>query len=194
MTKRRVVLSLEQAVALPYATLRFRQLGWRVIRIEATGSSTRPGDPNRYAGRLFADEGRRSFFVPPNVGKEAIALNLKAERGQELLRRLIERLQVDVFCCNLLPAHHAGLGVDYAALKAAREDIIWASISAMGTEHPDVPGYDPVIQAMSGLMSMPVALYPSRAKYSDNHPGPQPTSRMAASVGRRNISTRCAKS
>lgn len=154
MTKRRVVLSLEQAVALPYATLRFRQLGWRVIRIEATGSSARPGDPNRYAGKLFADEGRRSFFVPPNVGKEAIALNLKAERGHDLLRRLIERLQVDVFCCNLLPAHHAGLGVDYAALKAAREDIIWASISAMGTEHPDVPGYDPVIQAMSGLMSM----------------------------------------
>ncbi|CAN0151000.1 unnamed protein product [Phaeothamnion confervicola] len=156
MTSRRVVLSLEQAVALPYATLRFQQLGWRVIRIESTpqGSGERPGDPNRYAGRLFADEGRRSFFVPPNIGKEAIALNLKSDAGRQILHRMIRTLGADVFCCNLLPAHHAGLGVDYESLRAACEDLIWASISAMGTEHPEVPGYDPVIQAMSGLMSM----------------------------------------
>jgi itaconate CoA-transferase len=156
MIPRRVVLSLEQAVALPYATLRFQQLGWRVIRIESTpqGSGERPGDPNRYAGRLFADEGRRSFFVPPNVGKEAIALNLKSDAGQQILHRMIRTINADVFCCNLLPAHHAALGVDYQSLRAAREELIWASISAMGTEYPDVPGYDPVIQAMSGLMSM----------------------------------------
>jgi len=156
MVERRLVLSLEQAVALPYATLRFRQLGWRVIRIESTpqGADERPGDPNRYAGRLFADEGRRSFFVPPNVGKEAIALNLKSERGRELLLRLIATLKADVFCCNILPARHAALGIDYPTLKRGRQDLVWASISAMGTEHPDVPGYDPVIQAMSGLMSM----------------------------------------
>jgi crotonobetainyl-CoA:carnitine CoA-transferase CaiB-like acyl-CoA transferase len=156
MVERRLVLSLEQAVALPYATLRFRQLGWRVIRIEPTpqGADERPGDPNRYAGRVFADEGRRGFFVPPNVGKEAIALNLKSGRGRELLLRLIAALKADVFCCNILPARHAALGIDYPTLKRAREDLVWASISAMGTEHPDVPGYDPVIQAMSGLMSM----------------------------------------
>jgi crotonobetainyl-CoA:carnitine CoA-transferase CaiB-like acyl-CoA transferase len=155
MPKRRVVLSLEQAVALPYATLRFLQLGWRVIRIEPTPQgSGRPGDPNRYAGRLFADEGRRSFFVPPNVGKEAIALNLKSDEGRRILHQLIRRLDADVFCCNVLPAHHAGLGVDYDSLAAVQPDLIWASISARGTQHPDVPGYDPVIQAMSGLMSM----------------------------------------
>ncbi len=54
----RTVLSLEQALSLPYATLRFAQLGWRVIRIEATPSGEGlPGDPNRYIGsRLAGDE------------------------------------------------------------------------------------------------------------------------------------------
>jgi len=156
MAEKRIVLSLEQAVALPSATLRFVQLGWRVIRIESTptGNGVQPGDPNRYAGRLFVDEGRRSFFVPPNVGKESIALNLKSAQGQDLLHRLIRDLKVDIFCCNLLPAHHADLGVDYETLKQVRPDLIWASISAMGTQYPDAPGYDPVIQAMSGLMAM----------------------------------------
>ena len=143
-------------MALPSATLRFVQLGWRVIRIEATptGQGAQPGDPNRYAGRLFADEGRRSFFVPPNVGKETIALNLKSPQGKQLLGRLLKELRVDIFCTNVLPAHHLGLGVDYDALAHITPGLIWASISAMGTQYPDVPGYDPIIQAMSGLMSM----------------------------------------
>lgn len=156
MAQKRVVLSLEQAVALPSATLRFVQLGWRVIRIEATptGQGAQPGDPNRYAGRLFADEGRRSFFVPPNVGKETIALNLKSPQGKQLLGRLLTELRVDIFCTNVLPAHHFDLGVNYDALARIVPELIWASISAMGTQYPDVPGYDPIIQAMSGLMSM----------------------------------------
>jgi itaconate CoA-transferase len=156
MAQKRVVFSLEQAVALPSATLRFVQLGWRVIRIEPTptGQGAQPGDPNRYAGRLFADEGRRSFFVPPNVGKETIALNLKSPQGKQLLDRLLTELRVDIFCTNVLPAHHFDLGVDYDALARIAPQLIWASISAMGTQYPEVPGYDPIIQAMSGLMSM----------------------------------------
>ena len=103
--KRRTVLSMEQALSLPYATLRFAQLGWRVIRIEATPSGQGlPGDPNRYIGSRIADDDRRSYFVAPNVGKEAIALNLKDVRGQQLLKRLIHELDVDVFCCNTVPA------------------------------------------------------------------------------------------
>ena len=73
----RTVLSLEQALSMPSATLRFAQLGWRVIRIEATkADGGLPGDPNRYIGSRVADEDRRSYFIAPNVGKEAIALNL----------------------------------------------------------------------------------------------------------------------
>ena len=74
---------MEQALSMPYATLRFVQLGWRVIRIEATPSGAGlPGDPNRYIGGRVADEDRRSYYIAPNVGKEAIALNLKSAEGR----------------------------------------------------------------------------------------------------------------
>jgi len=153
--KRRTVLSLEQALSLPSATLRFAQLGWRVIRIEATPTSNGlPGDPNRYIGARVVDDDRRSYFIAPNVGKEAIALNLKDPRGQDVLRRLIRELDVDVFCCNTVPARYASLGIDYTTLSAAKADLIWAGISAMGPDYPEAPGYDPVIQAMSGYMEV----------------------------------------
>jgi len=151
----RTVLSMEQALSLPSATLRFAQLGWRVIRIEATKSGDGlPGDPNRYIGGRVADDDRRSYFIAPNVGKEAIALNLKLPRGQEILRRLITALNVDVFCCNTVPSRYASLGVDYPTLSAVKPDLIWAGISAMGPDYPDVAGYDPVIQAMCGYMEV----------------------------------------
>ncbi len=151
----RTVLSMEQALSLPYATLRFAQLGWRVIRIEpAPSGRALPGDPNRYIGGQVADHDRRSYFVAPNVGKEAIALDLKDPRGQALLHRMIDELAVDVFCCNTLPSRYAGLGIDYPTLQAIRPQIIWAGISAMGPDFPQVPGYDPVIQAMAGYMEL----------------------------------------
>ena len=153
--KRRTVLSMEQALSLPSATLRFAQLGWRVIRIEATPSGNGlPGDPNRYIGGRVADDDRRSYFVAPNVGKEAIALNLKDPRGQEVLRRLIQSLDADVFCCNTVPSRYMSLGIDYESLAAVKPDLVWAGISAMGPDYPDAPGYDPVMQAMCGYMEV----------------------------------------
>lgn len=152
---RRTVLSLEQALSLPSATLRFAQLGWRVIRIEATPSGGGlPGDPNRYIGGRVADEDRRSYFIAPNVGKEAVAINLKDPRGQEVLRKLLRALDVDVFCCNTVPSRYASLGIDYATLAGVKPDLIWAGISAMGPDYPEAPGYDPVIQAMCGYMEV----------------------------------------
>jgi len=151
----RTVLSMEQALSLPYATLRFAQLGWRVIRIESTPSGDGlPGDPNRYIGGKVADDDRRTYFIAPNVGKEAIALNLKDPQGQALLRRLLVELDVDVFCCNTVPRRYQQLGIDYETLAAAKPDLIWAGISAMGPDYPDAPGYDPVIQAMAGYMEL----------------------------------------
>jgi len=153
--KQRTVLSMEQALSMPYATLRFVQLGWRVIRIEAAGAERGlPGDPNRYIGARVADDDRRSYFVAPNVGKEAIALNLRSPDGQATLRRLLRELDVDVFCCNTLPGRYTALGIDYPTLAAAKPDLIWAGISALGPEHPEVPGYDPVIQAMAGYVEL----------------------------------------
>jgi crotonobetainyl-CoA:carnitine CoA-transferase CaiB-like acyl-CoA transferase len=151
----RIVLSMEQALSLPYATLRFVHLGWRVIRIESFSAAPGlPGDPNRYIGSTIADADRRSYFVAPNVGKEAVAINLKDPKGQELLRQLVRSLQPDVFCCNTLPSRYETLGIDYASLSAVKPDLIWAGISAMGPDYPDVPGYDPALQAMVGYMAL----------------------------------------
>ncbi|MCP3690274.1 MAG: CoA transferase [Gammaproteobacteria bacterium] len=153
--KQRTVLSLEQALSMPYATLRFAQLGWRVIRIESTprGQSL-AGDPNRYIGATVADNDRRSYFVAPNVGKQSIALNLKEPEGRAALHRIIKELDVDIFCCNTLPGRYQDMGIDYETLKAVKADIIWAGISAMGPDYPMVPGYDPAIQAMAGYMEL----------------------------------------
>jgi len=154
--KPHVVLSMEQALTMTYATLRCVHLGWRVIKLEPTpvpGRKTK-GDPNRYIGRPVAGDDIHSYFVAPNLGKEAIALNLKDPRAQDIVRRLIKNLNVDVFCTNTMPVRHKPLGIDYETLKKAREDLIWCSISAMGTKYPDVPGYDPVMQALCGYMDL----------------------------------------
>ena len=150
------MLSVEQALTMTYATLRFVHLGWRVIKIEPTPVPGRKskGDPNRYIGRPIADEDRHSYFVAPNVGKEAIAIDLKQTEGQALLIRLIKELRADVFCTNTMPARHKRLGIDYETLHQEKEDLIWCCISAMGLAYPDVPGYDPVMQALCGYMDL----------------------------------------
>jgi len=153
--RKRTVLSLEQALSLPHATYRFMQMGYRVIRIESTpGKSGFNGDPNRYIGQNVVDNDRRSYFIAPNVGKESIALNLKTEEGRALLKRIIKELAVDIFCCNTLPSRYKSMGIDYETLKSVKPDIIWAGISAMGPEYPNIPGYDPAMQAMSGYMEV----------------------------------------
>ncbi len=152
----RTVLSMEQALSLSYGTLRLMQLGFRVIRLESTprkGQKT-PGDPNRYVGRPAAGPDRRSYYLAPNVGKEAIALDLKSEEGRELLRRIVRDLPVDIFGANTLPRRYEELGIDYETLKAANEKLIWVGVSAMGPDYPDFPGYDPALQAMLGYMDL----------------------------------------
>lgn len=154
--ERRIVVSVEQALSMSYATQRFVQLGWRVIRVEATprtGERSK-GDPNRYIGRVVAGEDRHSYYVGPNVGKQAVAIDLKREEGRELLHRLIRELPVDVFCTNTLPARHRDLGFDYETLDTVRPDLIWCCISAMGLSYPEVPGYDPMMQALCGYMDI----------------------------------------
>ncbi len=151
-----VVVSVEQALAMPYATLRFVQLGWRVIKVEPAPAPgrPRPGDPNRYIGRPAGGPDLSSYFVAPNAGKEAVAIDLKRAAGRAVLRRLIEGLGADVFCTNTLPAHHEKLGIDEASLRAVKSDLVWAAISACGTNRPEVPGYDPVVQAVCGYMDL----------------------------------------
>jgi itaconate CoA-transferase len=149
------VLSLEQALSLSYATSRFVHLGWRVIRIEATPSGDRlPGDPNRYVGKEGERPDLHAYFIGPNVGKESISLNLKEPKGQEVLKRLIAKLPVDIFASNTLPKRYKELGIDYQTLSAVNPGLIWVGVSAMGPDYPDAPGYDPAIQAVTGYMDL----------------------------------------
>lgn len=154
--RKQVVVSVEQALSMTYATLRMVHLGFRVIKVEPTPIAGRKsrGDPNRYIGRPVAGRDRHSYFVAPNAGKQAIAIDLKKPEGQALLHRLLETLEADVFCTNTLPAHLPGLGLDYATLARVRPALIWCGISAMGLAHPEVPGYDPVLQALCGYMDL----------------------------------------
>jgi crotonobetainyl-CoA:carnitine CoA-transferase CaiB-like acyl-CoA transferase len=147
---------MEQALSLSYGTLRLMQIGWRVIRLESAprpGQKT-PGDPNRYVGRPAAGPDRRSYYLAPNVGKEAIALDLKSEEGKALLLRIIEELPVDVFAANTLPKRYEELGIDYGTLRRANEKLIWVGVSAMGPDYPSFPGYDPALQSMLGYMDL----------------------------------------
>lgn len=150
----RTIFSLEQALTLPYATQRFVQLGWRVVRIEypRTEGDNKAGDPNRHIGEDTGIDDLRAYFLAPNVGKEAITLNLKKSEGRELLKTLIRRLEVDVFLCNTLPKRYEELGIGYENLKEANSELIWCGISALGPEYPDRAGYDPAMQALLGYM------------------------------------------
>lgn len=149
--KQITVLSLEQALALPYATQRFVQLGWRVIRIESPAEDgENAGDPNRYIGADLGFNDLHSYYIAPNIGKEAITINLKKKEGQELLKEIIRELKVDVFMCNTLPKRYKQLGIDYETLREANPNLIWCGISAMGPKYPAHAGYDPALQALLG--------------------------------------------
>jgi len=156
MAKQKTILALEQALTLPYATERFAQLGWRVIRIETAGKPGQksPGDPNRYIGEDTGVDDLHAYFMAPNLGKEAITLNLKNPIDQDLLKQIIKELEVDVFMCNTLPKRYQQFGIDYDILKEANPNLIWCGISAFGPEYPDRAGYDPALQAMLGYMHL----------------------------------------
>ncbi|NTU60006.1 MAG: CoA transferase, partial [Deltaproteobacteria bacterium] len=126
------VLSLEQATVLPYLTYRLAMDGVRIIRLE----HPEMGDPNRKVGTPFApgESDMGSYFLGINAGKEALTLNLKDPRGQQLLKELIVRLEVDVFATNQLPKNYRALGIEYETLKAVKPDLIWMGLTGFGPD------------------------------------------------------------
>jgi crotonobetainyl-CoA:carnitine CoA-transferase CaiB-like acyl-CoA transferase len=144
------ILSLEQATTLPYLTYRLAQDGMNVIRVEHPIY----GDPNRMVGENYLKEERmNTYYLCINAGKKAITLNLAEEKGKEILRDLITKLNVDIFATNQLSRNYAKLGVDYEKLKGIKSDIIWLGITGFG---PDIneAAYEPILEARSGLMDI----------------------------------------
>ena len=144
------VLSMEQATVLPYLTYRLAAEGMEVIRVE----HPERGDPNRLVGsNVMGEEAMDSYFLPNNVGKKAITLNLRGEEGRAVLRDLIFKLDVDVFATNQLPRNYAKLGIAYEQLSAIKEDIIWVGMTGFGPDSNEA-AYDPILQARAGIMDL----------------------------------------
>ncbi len=142
------VVSLEQAVAAPYATRQLADLGARVIKVE------RPGEGD-FARRYDTTvHGHSSYFVWLNRSKESLTLDLKDPRGREVLHRLLD--DADVFVQNLAPGAAARLGLDPASVTADRPRLIPCTVSGYGTSGPwaDRKAYDLLVQCQTGLVSL----------------------------------------
>ncbi|MEU3900923.1 CaiB/BaiF CoA-transferase family protein [Streptomyces sp. NPDC045251] len=142
------VVSLEQAVAAPYASRQLADLGARVIKVERPGS----GDFARaYDTRV---KGLSSHFVWVNRNKESVTLDFKDPRGMAVLRRLIAG--ADVFLQNLAPGAAARAGLGAGELRERHPSLIVCDISGYGSPGPyeGRKAYDLMVQAESGLLSV----------------------------------------
>jgi crotonobetainyl-CoA:carnitine CoA-transferase CaiB-like acyl-CoA transferase len=144
------VVELARVLAGPYCGMVLADLGADVIKVEQPGA----GDDLRHWGPPFMADGQSTYFLGVNRNKRSIALDLKTSAGREVLDQLLTRS--DVLIENFRPGGLATVGLDAARLHALNPDLIHCSITAFGTVGPmrDRPGYDVLIQAMSGLMSV----------------------------------------
>jgi len=142
------VVSLEQAVAAPFATRQLADLGARVIKIE------RPGSGDFARGYDTTVKGLSSYFVWLNRSKESITLDLKRPGGREILDRLLAK--ADVFVQNVEPGASDRLGTSPADLRARLPKLIVCSVSGYGTSGPfaDRKAYDLLVQSEAGLVSV----------------------------------------
>ena len=142
------VVSLEQAVAAPFATRQLADLGARVIKVERPG----PGDFAR--GYDETVKGLSSHFVWLNRSKESIALDLKSEDGLRAIQALVA--QADVFVQNLAPGAAQRLGLGAETLRALNPRLIHVSISGYGDGGPYTTkkAYDLLVQCEAGLVSI----------------------------------------
>ena len=139
------VVSVEQAVAAPFATRQLADLGARVIKVERPGE----GDFARSYDRTV--RGQSSYFVWLNRSKESLALDLKAPGDLEILHALLAR--ADVFVQNLGPGAADRLGLGAAALSARHARLVVCSISGYGPESHR-KAYDLLVQAETGLLAL----------------------------------------
>ncbi len=145
------ILSLEQFGAGPYGTMFLAQLGAEVIKIENPGVG---GDPARYTGPYLLGDADSQYFQSWNLNKRSVTLDIKSESGRAAFLSLV--LDADAVVNNLRGDLPGALGLDYAALSRTKASIVCLHISAYGRDGARAawPGYDYLMQAESGLMSL----------------------------------------
>jgi len=159
-----LVVDLTQNVAGPFCTQILGDMGAEVVKVERPG---RGDDARAWAPPFWGDES--ATFMAFNRNKRSLCLDLKRDGGLEVLRRLVAR--ADVFVQSLRPGAIAELGLDYPKASALNPKVVYCSITAFGTRGPlaALPGYDPLMQAYGGLMSV------------NGHPGQEPA-RVGTSI------------
>jgi len=143
------VLDLTSYLAGPYCTMIMADLGAEVVKVEQPGT----GDGSREWGPPFI-EGESAYYLSVNRNKKSITLNLRSDKGKEILHRMASSF--DVFIENYRPGTVERLGADYATLSRINPRLIYCSISGFGQDGPyrERSSYDIVGQAMGGLMSL----------------------------------------
>ena len=143
------VLDLTRVLSGPYCTMFLGDMGARVIKVEHPGR----GDDTRAWGPPFV-KGESAYFLGTNRNKESVTLDFKEPRGRQVFERLVER--ADILVENFRPGTMKRAGLDYETLAARWPRLIYTSISGFGQTGPrrQQPGYDAVIQAEGGLMSI----------------------------------------
>src|SRR5206468_343450 len=139
-------------------------MGGEVVKVARPG---RGDDARAWAPPYWGSES--ATFIALNRNKKSLALDLKSPGGLEVLRRLVSR--ADVFVQSLRPGAIDELGLDFAGTARLNPRIVYCSVTAFGTRGPlrHLPGYDPLMQAYSGLMSI------------NGHPGQEPA-RVGTSI------------
>jgi len=152
------ILDLSRVLAGPFCTMILGDLGAEVIKVEAPGGS----DDTRTWGPPFKN-GVSAYYLCANRNKKSITIDLKSEEGIETIKQLVA--ESDVVIHNFKTGTMERFGIDYNTLSAINRQNGYCSITGFGETGPykNMPGYDFMIQAMSGLMSIT----------GDEHSGPQ---------------------
>lgn len=143
------VLDFTRHMAGPYGTMLLGDYGADVIKVE----SVPDGDGSRTIGTAFVD-GESALFLIWNRGKRSIALDMRTSEGLEAVHRLVA--EADVVVASYRPGVADQIGIGYDALSAINPRLVYVAVSAFGADGPlaPYPGTDPVVQAMSGVMSV----------------------------------------
>ncbi|WP_442542706.1 CaiB/BaiF CoA transferase family protein [Arthrobacter sp. KN11-1C] len=143
-----VIADFSRVLAGPYATMLLADMGAEVIKVESPG-----GDDTRSWVPPVRPDGVSTYYSAINRNKKSVVLNLKDEDDLAAAQELAAR--ADVVIENFKPGGLKRFGLDYVSVRERNEAVIYCSISGFGTaEGAALPGYDLIVQAMSGLMSL----------------------------------------
>jgi crotonobetainyl-CoA:carnitine CoA-transferase CaiB-like acyl-CoA transferase len=143
-----LVADFSRVLAGPYCTMLLADLGADVIKVESPG-----GDDTRRWVPPITDAGVSTYYLAINRNKRSVALDLSSADDLQAARELIRR--ADVLVENFKPGGLAKFGLDYQSVAVSNPGLVYASISGFGAGGgKDLPGYDLMVQAMSGLMSL----------------------------------------